>query len=149
MEMGTELSKTVATFIVQKIVMDNYGLEYVCSHNERFYALTAVLDNMVSMLQEQPSNRLLKHIIRVYLRLTDNSHAEANLRNTVPELLCSPQSLNPLLQDLSTRRWLAELLKKLGYEMEASQVAPEAVWEQQQQQLNMLGGPLGQHYQMA
>lgn len=34
---GTELSKTVATFIVQKILLDDAGLNYVCSTSERFY----------------------------------------------------------------------------------------------------------------
>lgn len=30
MKRGNELSRTVATFIVQKILLDNSGLEYVC-----------------------------------------------------------------------------------------------------------------------
>ena len=30
MERGSELSKTVATFIIQKILHDNEGLKYVC-----------------------------------------------------------------------------------------------------------------------
>ena len=39
METGSELSKTVATFIVQKILLDEAGLTYVCSTAERFYAV--------------------------------------------------------------------------------------------------------------
>merc|ERR1719355_251875 len=31
MEMGSELSKTVATFIVQKILLDDVGLNYICA----------------------------------------------------------------------------------------------------------------------
>ena len=31
METGSELSKTVATFILQKILVDNAGLEYICA----------------------------------------------------------------------------------------------------------------------
>ncbi|KAK9798583.1 hypothetical protein WJX73_003500 [Symbiochloris irregularis] len=38
MEMGSELSKTVATFIVQKILLDDVGLSYVCATAERFFA---------------------------------------------------------------------------------------------------------------
>ena len=39
METGSELSKTVATFIVQKILLDDTGLTYICSTPERFYAV--------------------------------------------------------------------------------------------------------------
>ena len=59
----------VATFIVQKILLDDVGLAYICATAERFFAVGAVLGSMVA---EQPSVRLLKHIIRCYLRLSDN-----------------------------------------------------------------------------
>ena len=39
METGSELSKTVATFIVQKVLLDDVGLNYICSTAERFYAV--------------------------------------------------------------------------------------------------------------
>ena len=51
------------------------GLNYICATAERFFAVGAVLGNMVvaqAQSQEQPSQRLLKHIIRCYLRLSDN-----------------------------------------------------------------------------
>merc|ERR1712232_724074 len=38
METGSELSKTVATFIVQKLLLDDMGLTYICATAERFYA---------------------------------------------------------------------------------------------------------------
>lgn len=34
METGSELSKTVATFIVQKLLLDDFGLSYVCATAE-------------------------------------------------------------------------------------------------------------------
>lgn len=73
METGTELSKTVATFIVQKILLDDAGLTYICATPERFYAVSSVLSTMVTKLLEAPSARLLKHIVRCYLRLSENS----------------------------------------------------------------------------
>ena len=48
------------------------GLNYICATAERFFAVGAVLGSMVVLLAEQPSPRLLKHIIRCYLRLSDN-----------------------------------------------------------------------------
>jgi len=62
----------VATFIVQKILLDDVGMDYICTTAERFFAVGRVLGNMVQSLVEQPSPRLLKHIIRCYLRLSDN-----------------------------------------------------------------------------
>jgi len=62
----------VATFIVQKILLDDVGLRYICATAERFCAVGTVLGSMVATLAEQPSTRLLKHIIRCYLRLSDN-----------------------------------------------------------------------------
>lgn len=39
METGSELSKTVATFIIQKVLMDDRGLSYICATYERFFAV--------------------------------------------------------------------------------------------------------------
>jgi CCR4-NOT transcription complex subunit 9 len=44
MERGSELSKTVATFIVQRILLDDNGLSYVCNTAERFYAVRKVIN---------------------------------------------------------------------------------------------------------
>lgn len=114
MEMGSELSKTVATFIVQKILLDDGGLNYICATAERFFAVGAVLGNMVLMLAEQPSVRLLKHIIRCYLRLSDNPRAREALRQCLPDLLRNPSFTSCLKDDATTRRWLAQLLINVG-----------------------------------
>lgn len=72
METGSELSKTVAIFIVQKILLDDMGLAYICQTYERFYAVGTVLSNMVVQITESQAVRLLKHVVRCYLRLSDN-----------------------------------------------------------------------------
>lgn len=115
MEMGSELSKTVATFIVQKILLDDVGLNYICATAERFFAVGAVLGSMVSMLSEQVSVRLLKHIIRCYLRLSDNPRAREALRQCLPEQLQDPNFTVCLKDDITTRRWLAQLLINVGH----------------------------------
>jgi CCR4-NOT transcription complex subunit 9 len=43
METGNELLRTVATFIVQKILQDDAGLSYICATPDRFYAVSGVL----------------------------------------------------------------------------------------------------------
>lgn len=70
MERGSDLSKTVATFIVQRILLDDEGLNYLCNNAERFYAINTCLYNMTN---NNPPNRLIKHIIRCYARLSENT----------------------------------------------------------------------------
>lgn len=60
-----------------RLAQQQVGLNYICATAERFFAVGAVLGNMVVMLAEQPSPRLLKHIIRCYLRLSDNPRCGA------------------------------------------------------------------------
>ena len=110
METGSELSKTVATFIVQKILLDEMGLNYICATAERFYAVSTVLSNMVAMLVETPSSRLLKHIVRCYLRLADNLRAREALRQCLPDALRDSTFAAILKDDPTTTRWLAQLV---------------------------------------
>ncbi|XP_073107809.1 uncharacterized protein [Elaeis guineensis] len=114
MEMGSELSKTVATFIVQKILLDDVGLRYICATPERFFAVGSVLANMVVSLAEQPSTRLLKHIIRCYLRLSDNPRACGALQTCLPDMLKDGTFNNCLRDDPATRRWLQQLLHNVS-----------------------------------
>lgn len=217
METGSELSKTVATFIVQKILLDNVrpawdwrggqaggqraglrcppcagggsaasragtlaqpaptpthvphlqvGLSYICATAERFFAVGAVLSSMVTGLAEQPSVRLLKHIIRCYLRLrwaaggvgwgacavmlttgtatpppastaatppprlvwcSDNPRAREALRQCLPDLLRNPQFTACLKDDVTTRRWLAQLLVNVGHLQDAAALGTDVV----------------------
>ena len=113
METGSELSKTVAIFILQKILLDEMGLSYICQTYERFYAVGTVLANMVTHLLEQQSARLLKHVIRCYLRLSDNSRAREALRQCLPEPLRDNTFLPLLKDDITTKRCLATLQMNL------------------------------------
>lgn len=112
MEMGTELSKTVATYIVQKIMLDDVGLCYVCATPERMVSVATILSNVVVSLADQPSKatRLLKHIIRCYLRLSDDLRARAALGHCLPAALKDGTFSDCLVDDPATRRCLQQLL---------------------------------------
>jgi CCR4-NOT transcription complex subunit 9 len=125
METGSELSKTVATFIVQKILLDAAGLAYVCATAERFFAVGAVLSSMVAGLAEAPSVRLLKHIVRCYLRLSDNPRAREALRQCLPDALRNAAFTACLKEDAATRRWLAQLLMNVGHAADAAALGTE------------------------
>jgi CCR4-NOT transcription complex subunit 9 len=112
METGSELSKTVATFIVQKILLEETGLNYVCATAERFYAVSTVLANMVSLLQIHPSVRLLKHVVRCYLRLADHPRAREALKTCLPNSL-RDSTFGPHLRDNdpTVSKWLTQLVQ--------------------------------------
>ncbi|RCV09464.1 hypothetical protein SETIT_2G031000v2 [Setaria italica] len=113
METGSELSKTVATFIVQKIIIDEAGLQHICGTPERFFGIASVLASMVAE-QPQPSTRLLKHIIRCYLRLTDDPRARTALQTNLPEALRDGTFDNCLGDDAVARLYLQQLLDNLA-----------------------------------
>jgi len=120
METGSELSKTVATFVVQKILLDDTGLDYICATAERFYAVSTVLSSMVTQykvlypLLERPSVRLLKHIVRCYLRLSENKTARDALRTSLPEALRDQSFAAVLRTEEVVQRWLTLLLNNLN-----------------------------------
>ena len=132
METGSELSKTVAIFIVQKILLDDIGLAYICQTYERFYAVGTVLSNMVNQLVEQQTVRLLKHVVRCFLRyissplrtrqdlhflltrLSDNARAREALRQCLPEPLRDATFSSVLRDDAATKRCLTQLLINLS-----------------------------------
>lgn len=120
MEAGSELSKTVATFIVQKILLDEIGLSYVCATAERFYAVSTVLNNMIGCLVLSPSVRLLKHIVRCYLRLSDNARARDALRQALPPSLRDDTFGNALRDDVTVKKWLSQLLSVVGPPVEGN-----------------------------
>lgn len=98
MERGTELSQTVATFIIQKILLDDKGLNYLCDTAERFIAVSTVLNNMViAQINEKPSSRLLKHNIKCYNRLTENLRAKMALGKKFPEIVLQRAKIEPHL----------------------------------------------------
>lgn len=113
MESGSELSKTVATFILQKILLDETGLSYICQTYERFSHVAMILGKMVLHLYKEPSARLLKHVVRCYLRLSDNPRAREALRQCLPDPLKDNTFAATLQDDNSTKRWLVQLQQNL------------------------------------
>ena len=65
---------------------------------------------MVAVLVEQPSVRLLKHIVRCYLRLSDNLRAREALRQCLPESLRDTTFSNALKDDVTVKRYVNEYI---------------------------------------
>lgn len=114
MEMSSELNKTVAIFIVQKILMDEQGFLYICQTFERFEAVSKVLAVMIDQLaKSQTSSRLLRHIIKCYCRLCDYAEGRALLKQKLPPALCDDTFKLALAEDAPARESLAVLLNSL------------------------------------
>jgi len=115
MENGSELSKTVATFILQKILLDEtgIGLHYICQTYDRFSHVAMILGKMVISLAKDKSSRLLKHVIRCYLRLSDNVRAREALRQCLPDQLKDGTFAACLADDSACGVWLSQLLANL------------------------------------
>lgn len=69
-----------------------------------------VLNSMTVQLLEQKSLRLLKHIIRCYLRLADNKKALEGLRQLLPAPLKGGVFDELIREDPPTVKFYSELL---------------------------------------
>ncbi|CAG8501449.1 10734_t:CDS:2 [Acaulospora colombiana] len=127
METGNELSKTVAIFIVQKILLDEMGLAYICATYERFYAVGTVLSNMtIQGKLGHNHNRLVfrdsdSDVVRClgdqFLTTiidSTNPRAREALRQCLPEPLRDATFSQVLKDDIGTKRCLAALLVNLS-----------------------------------
>lgn len=127
MEISLELLKTVAIFILQKILLDDQGLTYICHTYERFHTVALVLSKMIDQLaiqqqqktalEQVPNNslaRLLKHVVRCYMRLLDNLEARKALASILPEPLRDGTFSQVLQDDVATSRCLAQLLRNIS-----------------------------------
>ena len=113
MENGSDLSKTVATFILQKILQDATGLTYICHTCERFLHVSHTLSQMIKLMAKEVNNtnsRLLKHVIRCYLRLADDPRAREALKQHLPDNLKDNTFAIVLKDDQSTQNCLGQLL---------------------------------------
>lgn len=136
MEISSELSKTVAIFILQKILLDDQGLSYICTTYERFHTVAAVLAKMIDQLnamgagsnsgpnpaqsQSNSTGRLLKHVVRCYMRLSDNLEARKALANILPEPLRDGTFSVILQDDVATKKCLAQLLANINNQQQGT-----------------------------
>jgi hypothetical protein len=64
------------------------------------------------MINSKPTQRLLKHIIRSYARLSDNSRVRSILKENLPMILKDKNFVSSL--DESSKRWITYLMKMLN-----------------------------------
>ena len=69
LDRGTELSRCVASFIVLRISLNDEGYRYIFGKEQRLYLIVQVLG---SALKCKISQRILKYILRIFARLSEN-----------------------------------------------------------------------------
>ncbi|XP_022136039.1 cell differentiation protein rcd1 isoform X2 [Momordica charantia] len=106
MDVGKGLSKT-------KILMNEEGLRYCCIIADRFFAITRALETMMEKLAEEPSRRLLKHIIRCYLKLSESPRACLRLGRLLPRMLNDGAFIDLLHDDPAVMSSFQQLLRNV------------------------------------
>lgn len=84
LEYGDEMSMTVATFIVQKVLETFEGLSYMTNGKERSSAILESLAKVVDEVIRHSSVRLLKPLLRCYIRIVDNNSTRDILQKNFP-----------------------------------------------------------------
>ena len=72
-EKGTDLSRTLAFFILHRIVYDTKGFTYICEMKERLHAITYILGMII---HNKISLRLKNYILRIFVLLIENKDAK-------------------------------------------------------------------------
>lgn len=118
MEKGKELSQTVATFILSKVLATREGFQLVCQSYDNFKQVSTVL---IKLLSKEPTSRLLKHICGCFSKLAEHPRAREELRDTLPPYFDKvvKQPMNLKDSDMnsdpeSISKWVSEVLMKLA-----------------------------------
>ena len=109
LKFSQEISRTVAAFIVQKIIADKGGRIYILSQNERIETVIKVLNKVVNDLCHNFSSRLSRHVVGSYNYLLEKSTIEKITIATLKQLKSPdimkatlPQSCDPEFVTLVT-----------------------------------------------
>ena len=117
MEKGTEIIRSTASFIIQRIIEDINGLKYMCDLRERLYVILTVLN---SAMQNKPTNRIIKDVLKIYLGLKENKEAKSLIRQHFPKKLRDRNYISTL--DESAQKKVESLLKSLEEDEEGTDI---------------------------
>jgi len=108
LERGTELSRCMTSFIVLRITLNDEGYKYIFEKEQRLYLIVQVLG---AQLKYKISQRILKYILRIFARISENKKTRNILKNILPEEIKNNKFFNCL--DDSSKKWIKILRKNL------------------------------------
>lgn len=65
---------------------------------------------MVELIKEQPSQRLLKHIVRCFMRISEHAKGKDFLKKYIPAAFKE----GTLVTEENTKRWVNSIMNNLG-----------------------------------
>ncbi|XP_071740318.1 cell differentiation protein rcd1-like [Rutidosis leptorrhynchoides] len=113
MEVGSELAKTVAAFVISKMLMYDEGKQYCGTFPERLYAVANILAKVIDQLPGKPPMQLLKHILKCFNHLTEVSRASDALEKFYPAKLRDPAYLNFAIDEVAVRGLADQVLQSV------------------------------------
>ena len=107
LKFSQEISRTVAAFIIQKILSDQKGKDFIVKNKEKIATVLKVLNRAVTDLYRDFSVRLSKHVIGSYNILLNTPEIKKTIAELFPEELfimqtppTADESFNTLIKNL-------------------------------------------------
>lgn len=113
LEIGTELSRIVSLFIIQKISTSPQGIDYIVSNPERMDTICCVLVSMLTAPSDAQSLRVVRHAIKCLHTLSLNNQCNEYLRKKHMDRIGTEDLHNVIVDDAQTKAILTELLNNL------------------------------------
>lgn len=111
MDIGSIVSKKIATYIFIKIISSDEGLEYACQTFERFIAISVILNSMVVQLLENLDKNLLKSVLKCYVRLVNQDNVRISYATKPPEALCSREMIRIIEEERDLKELFSLFMK--------------------------------------
>lgn len=99
MDIGSSVSKKIATLIFLRIIESNDGLEYACQTFERFVAISVILNSMTSQLLDNMDKSLFDYVLKCYIRLSHHKKVRMSFNAKKPEALFSKKMNKIIVED--------------------------------------------------
>ncbi|KAL1216990.1 hypothetical protein V5N11_013916 [Cardamine amara subsp. amara] len=114
-EFGSTESKTVAVFILQKIMSSKEGLQYCVVLPDRFFAIIDLLQNLLVYISNmaRPSSSLFSLVVSCYSKISQNHRARLGLRRFTPVMLFNGTFTNLLARDPDADNHWKQLIKNM------------------------------------
>uniref|UniRef100_A0A7N0ZT38 Cell differentiation protein rcd1 n=1 Tax=Kalanchoe fedtschenkoi TaxID=63787 RepID=A0A7N0ZT38_KALFE len=120
LEFGDQLAKSVAAYVMYKLLSSEFGINYCCNFSERFLSVVQVLRKIIEQTSElnEHTIRMLRFALGSYLVLAEFPRACEYLKLYFPSKFCSAYFVT-LLQKVEPRLYedLMRLCDKIDAEM--------------------------------
>lgn len=127
-QIGSELSKLISMYILESILQNEFGMSALCEPEcSLLDAVMEMCGNLVTLLAAEKgfSPRLLFHVIRCYILLTQNARALEMVKIRLPPQLQNETFLDLMEEFPTLARLLHQLLLNVG---KTQQVEPQVAF---------------------